>query len=65
MHVVLNGKAHRTRAATLADLLAAEAFPPEAVATAVNGAFVPREERAATRLAEGDRVEVLTPRQGG
>ena len=32
---------------------------------AVNGAFVPRQARAATLLAEGDKVEIVAPRQGG
>ena len=36
-----------------------------AVATAVNGAFVPVAARHGQRLGHGDRVEVLAPRQGG
>nr|WP_322784972.1 sulfur carrier protein ThiS [Streptomyces griseolus] len=35
------------------------------VAAAVNEAVVPRGRWAATALAEGDRVEVLTAVQGG
>jgi len=35
------------------------------VATAVNGEFVPTAARQTARLAEGDRVEVLAPMQGG
>ncbi len=35
------------------------------VATAVNGEFVALGVRPRTRLAEGDRVEVLAPMQGG
>jgi len=35
------------------------------VATAVNGEFVPATERRAARLADGDRLEVLAPMQGG
>jgi sulfur carrier protein len=35
------------------------------VATARNGAFVPKAERKATLLEEGDAIEVLSPRQGG
>jgi sulfur carrier protein len=31
----------------------------------VNGEFVAVEERARTALAEGDRIEVLAPMQGG
>ena len=35
------------------------------VATAVNGEFVPVSARPDTPLAEGDRLEVLAPMQGG
>ena len=35
------------------------------VATALNGEFVPARARAATPLKEGDRIEIVAPRQGG
>jgi len=35
------------------------------IATARNGDFVPARARAAVALAEGDAIEVLSPRQGG
>ena len=35
------------------------------VATARNGDFVPRQARTATRLAAGDKIEIVAPRQGG
>ena len=35
------------------------------VATALNGEFVPVSARLQTPLAEGDRLEVLAPMQGG
>ncbi|MFF5531090.1 sulfur carrier protein ThiS [Streptomyces cinerochromogenes] len=38
---------------------------PRGVAAAVNETVVPRAEWAATTLADGDRVEVLTAVQGG
>jgi sulfur carrier protein len=63
--IILNGEPVRTGARTLADLVAGQGFAATAVATAVNGAFVPREARAATLLAAGDRVEIVAPRQGG
>jgi sulfur carrier protein len=65
MRIVLNGRDRFTDAATVAELVATEELDPRIVATAVNGVFVPREVRAATVLAEGDAVELLTPRQGG
>jgi sulfur carrier protein len=35
------------------------------VATALNGDFVPRDKRAATQIGNGDKVEIVAPRQGG
>ena len=43
--IVLNGERIETAARTLADLIAGQGFAQTAVATAVNGAFVPREAR--------------------
>ena len=64
MNITLNGNPCRTDAATLAALLAEQGFGPK-VATARNGDFVPATLRPATPLAEGDRIEVLAPMQGG
>ncbi len=64
MNITLNGEARQTAAATLADLLAEQGFGPR-VATARNGDFVPAGQRATTPLAEGDRIEVVAPMQGG
>jgi len=64
MNILLNGEGLETRAATLADLLAEQGFGPK-VATARNGDFVPAGLRAATALADGDRIEVVAPMQGG
>ncbi|HET8747299.1 MAG TPA: sulfur carrier protein ThiS [Ramlibacter sp.] len=50
---------------TLADLVAALGQPPAALATAVNGEFVPRSERATLRLREGDAVFTFQPITGG
>ena len=35
------------------------------VATALNGEFVPARKRDAAGLKEGDRIEIVAPRQGG
>jgi sulfur carrier protein len=61
----LNGELLETEARTLAELVADQGHAASAVATAVNGDFVPRQERAATLLAEGDQVEIVAPRHGG
>ena len=63
--IVLNGERMATEARTLAELVAGQGFAQTAVGTSVNGEFVPREARAATLLAGGDRVEIVAPRQGG
>ena len=63
--IVVNGEATETGAATLAGLVAALGYNEGQVATALNGDFVPRGARAETRLAAGDSVEIVAPRQGG
>jgi sulfur carrier protein len=65
MKIVVNGETRDVRAPDLAGLLAELDYPPELVATALNETFVRAKERAGRPLAEGDRVEILTPRQGG
>jgi len=51
--------------ATLAALVASLDKPPAALATAVNGDFVPRELRAQCVLREGDAVMTFEPITGG
>lgn len=65
MKIVLNGEPREVRSGLLPEALAELGFGDATVATAVNGAFVPAPSRPATTLAEGDRLEVLAPRQGG
>ncbi|HEY5829118.1 MAG: sulfur carrier protein ThiS [Hyphomicrobiaceae bacterium] len=65
MTVLVNGETAETRAATLAELVAERGFAEAAVATALNGEFVPRAARAETRLAANDTIEIVAPRQGG
>lgn len=63
--LTLNGAPHSAVATTLAELVTALGHDPAAVATAVNGEFVARQKRASTRLAPGDSIEIVSPRQGG
>lgn len=65
MTYIVNGETVESAAATLADLLSALEYEGEWLATAVNGELVHREDRPACRLSEGDRIEVLSPMQGG
>jgi sulfur carrier protein len=63
--IIVNGEEAGTDARTVAELVAERGFAQDRVATALNGEFVPRQARATTRLAPGDRVEIVAPRQGG
>jgi sulfur carrier protein len=65
IEIAVNGETVETGAATLCELLAELGYEEGAVATARNGDFVPRSARAGTRLAAGDRLEIVSPRQGG
>lgn len=50
---------------TLAALLSAQGMNAEQVATAVNGAFIPRTQRATTLLQPGDTVLTFQAIVGG
>ena len=63
--VVVNGERMSTRAATLADLLMDAGYGGAKVATALNGDFVAERARAQALLRDGDRIEIVAPRQGG
>ncbi|MFA8443949.1 sulfur carrier protein ThiS [Yoonia sp.] len=65
MKIIVNGEAQETRAPTLAALLGELGKGEAKVATSVNEVFVPKHQRADHSLHEGDRVEVVAPRQGG
>ncbi len=66
MKIVLNGSAHELEARDVAAALAELGYDlGAAVATALNGDFLPKEARADAPLSEGDRLEVISPRQGG
>ena len=65
MRIELNGETREVGAERLDAALDELGYSGATVATAVNGAFVPRAARASTTLREGDRVEVVAPLQGG
>ncbi|HEY8052279.1 MAG: sulfur carrier protein ThiS [Steroidobacterales bacterium] len=65
MRILVNGVWRESGAAGLDRLLAELGYQEAVVSTAVNGEFVATGARAGTRLADGDRVEVLAPMQGG
>jgi len=63
--LTVNGTAHTTAACTLAQWLDDQGLAGDALATAVNGAFVPRAQRAQRPLAEGDAIVTFQPIEGG
>ena len=64
--ITVNGESRAVaEGSTLADLVGALGQPPQALATAVNGEFVPRDQRAARPLREGDAVFTFQPITGG
>ncbi|MET0596415.1 MAG: sulfur carrier protein ThiS [Mesorhizobium sp.] len=65
MKVIVNGEAWEVAAASLAELLTELDWRGDWLATAHNGQVVPAGERAHCRMAEGDRVEILSPMKGG
>jgi sulfur carrier protein len=65
MRIVVNGETRDVEATTLSSALEALDFADAKVATALNGEFVPARAREATAVKEGDRIEILAPRQGG
>lgn len=64
--ITINGEVRSVEeSTTLAELVAALGQPPAALATAVNGEFVPRSQRDNVRLREGDAVFTFQPITGG
>ncbi|MBW8843778.1 MAG: sulfur carrier protein ThiS [Burkholderiales bacterium] len=52
-------------ALSVAALLAEQGRAPDAVATALNGVFLPRARRAATLIQPGDELTLIQPITGG
>jgi sulfur carrier protein len=65
IEVVVNGRKAESGARTLAALLVEQGLAGAKVATALNGQFVPEARRATTALDFGDRIEIVSARQGG
>jgi sulfur carrier protein len=65
MRILVNGVWREPGAAQLGAVLEELGYRDAVVSTAVNGEFVATGARTHTLLADGDRVEVLAPMQGG
>lgn len=65
MQVFINGNRVETKVQYLAELLNEQGFEGEWLATAHNSELVSANERALCLINENDRIEVLSPMQGG
>jgi sulfur carrier protein len=65
MKLTVNGEALELDATTLAALLAMLDYEGDWLATAVNSDLVHKANRAEFHLSDGDRIEILSPMQGG
>lgn len=65
MKIVVNGDSREIAAPTLEAALHELGYGDTIIATALNGDFVAASARPDAALAEGDRVEIVAPMQGG
>jgi sulfur carrier protein len=65
MRVIVNGQGTEIAATRLDHLLGELDHEGAHLAIAINDQVVPRARWAATQLNSGDRIEIITPRQGG
>ncbi len=65
MKIVVNGAQAEVQATSLEGILDELGHGGAKVATAVNEDFVPAALRDSTEILEGDRIEIVAPRQGG
>ncbi|MBY3271341.1 MULTISPECIES: sulfur carrier protein ThiS [Rhizobium] len=65
MKLIVNGEALDVAAETLSELLVLMEYEGDWLATAVNGELVHSEDRFDRSLNDNDRIEILSPMQGG
>jgi sulfur carrier protein len=65
VRLIVNGEFCETAAASVEDLVREQGADPARVAVVRNGELLPRGERAAAALRDGDRIELLTFATGG
>lgn len=63
--LMVNGQPQASTARNLQEWVEAQGVQPQALATAVNGTFVARQQRADCVLKDGDVVLTFQPIQGG
>ena len=65
MNIIVNGEDKEISNSKLHEVLIELGYTGKKLATALNGNFVSIEDRKNTALSEGDKIEVLSPQQGG
>jgi sulfur carrier protein len=65
MRLIVNGEPQEISATTLSELLVLMEYEGDWLATAVNGELVHSEDRLDHALNDNDRIEILSPMQGG
>ena len=65
MQILINGEPVATKARNLDELCGELGFAGAKIATAINGSFVAAVKRASTELSPADKIEIVSPRQGG
>ena len=67
IELTVNGEPAEVETAAIPELLRALGYDPEqqGIAVAVNAEVVPRSQWADSKLADGDRIEIVGAKQGG
>ncbi len=65
MDLIVNGETKRASAVSVRALLAELAYEGSFFAVAVNHNVVPRRDWDVPVLKDGDKIEIVSPRQGG
>ena len=65
MKILVNAETRDVSAHVLSGILVELGYGDVKIATALNEAFVAKMARTQTNVVAGDRLEIVTPRQGG
>tara|TARA_B100000768_G_scaffold137607_1_gene128680 strand:- start:68 stop:265 length:198 start_codon:yes stop_codon:yes gene_type:complete len=65
VNIVVNGQKLNISKTNLSIILVELGYKQMKLATALNGDFISVEQRDNTELKDGDKLEILSPQQGG
>ena len=65
MNIIVNGQNKNISKINLSMVLVELGYKQMKLATALNGDFISVEQRDNTELKDGDKLEILSPQQGG